>query len=186
MDGATQSWLVGELLAITDPELRNAMDDALRRAGEALVLIRYTMAGGLRDWFLVRTPVELDEALAKVSGSYGRSDAVEVYATGELPHRGDDREQLRSAALAILQGTDVLVATDVVMACRQDGNAELQDVSETDDPEYVDEWFEAVHEGELLVGSHPLLTHDHFYPDRNDAFLAYGVTDDGTVVPGAY
>jgi hypothetical protein len=167
-------------LSIAEPELRKAIDEALGHAHELLVFIRYTHTGGSRDWFLVRNQAELEQALARVTVRWEHSDAVELYATGELPYRERDDERLRAKALEILR------TTDVVLACKRDGDAELHDVTETDQANDVDEWFRTACEGERLALPHPLLTREAFYPDVADAFLAYAPKPDGTVAPGAY
>jgi hypothetical protein len=154
------------------------MREALEGAGEVLVFIRHNF--GMREWWLASNAEELDQALSLVTSSNDRSDAVEVYATGEFPYRGDDTEWLRAKAI------EILAKTDVVLACKRPGDPELHDVEETDEMDDVDEWLDAELVGERLVGSHPLLMHDDFYPDVADAFLAYGERPDGTVVPGSY
>jgi len=164
--------------SIADPGLRDAIRQSLARTGELLVFIRHNL--GMREWWLVSDSDELERALARVSHNNGHSDAVEVYGTGEFPHRGTDTDQLKAKALEIVQ------ETDVVMACKRGEDPELQDVEETDEVEVVDEWFREPHDGELLVGRHPLLMHDEFFPEVADAYLAYGVLPDGAVRPGSY
>jgi hypothetical protein len=171
---------VSEPLSISDPELREAIGHALVRADELLVFVRHIF--GAREWWLVTTEAELEHALGRAGTVYGSSDAVEVYATGELPFRSNDKARLREHALAFL------AEGDVVLACRREGDPELHDVDETDSIEDVDEWLAADHAGELLLGPHPLVMHDDndFYPDNENAFLAYVPLPDGTVKPGSY
>jgi hypothetical protein len=164
-------------LSINDPALRQAISEALSRRGELLVFIRHNL--GLREWWLVSDESELDQALRQATGNNERSDAIELY-TGEFPHRGSDTEALKRTAL------EVVKQTDVVLAARHDGDPRLADVEETDEIEFIDEWFRKPHEGQVLVGSHPLLTHDDFWPDVDDCFLAYSELPDGTVRPGSY
>lgn len=165
-------------LSLTDLAFRQALDDAFDRTGLALVFIRHNL--GAREWWLVTTPAELQMALDRVGSNHGRSDAVEVYTPGDLAFTGDDRDFVKSEAVRIL------ARTDVVLACRHEGNPELQDVLETDEVDMVDEWLADTHDGTLLVGPHPILTCELFYPDAANAFLAYGPLNDGTVLIGSY
>ena len=171
---------MSEPLSISDPKLSEAIRQALGREGELLVFIRHIY--GLREWWLVANLGQLEHALTRAATTNGGSDAVEVYATGEFPFRGRDKAWLRQQALA------VLAESDVVLACRREGDPELHDVEETDSVADVDEWLAGDHEGELMAGSHPLLMHDDddFYPAVNKAFLAYVPLSDGTVKPGSY
>jgi hypothetical protein len=169
---------VSQPLSLSDPGLRRAMLEALARVGELLILIRHTH--GVREWWMVSDEVELERALSRVTIAFGCSDSVEAHATRELPYRGGELTWLREKAL------DVLSSSDVVLACMRDGDPELHDVVETDEIEEVDEWLGEQHDGQLMVGPHPLPTRNDFYPDVEHAFLAYAPLPDGTVRPGAY
>jgi hypothetical protein len=152
----------------------------LGRTGELLVLIRYTMSAGLREWWLVHDESELVAALERAQIRYGRSDAVELHVTEGLVHRGNNHDSLQRQALSIVE------TTDVVMACRRKGDAQLRDVFETDDPSDIAEWFAEERDGQILVLPHPLLAGDEFYPDVGDRFLAYAPLPSGDVKLGAY
>ena len=169
---------MAEPLSIADPALRQAVEDSLRRKGELLVLIRHIY--GLREWWLVTDRAELERALARLSLQNGSSDAVELYATGELPFRGTDPKPLKARAL------DIVRETDVVMACKRQGDPELRDVDETNEATDIEAWFAEPHDGVLLVGAHPLLVHDQFFPQVDDAYLAYSPLANGSVKPGSY
>lgn len=171
---------MSEPLSISDPRLRDAIRHVLARTDELLVLVRHIF--GLREWWFVTTEDEFEQALGQAGTAYGSSDAVEVYATGALPFRSSDKASLREQALALL------AEGDVVLACRWEGDPELHDVEETDSIEDVDEWLAADHAGEMMLGPHPLVMHDDndFYPDNDDAFLAYVPLPDGMVNPGSY
>jgi hypothetical protein len=61
-------------------------------------------------------------------GPYGYSDAIEVFATDELPYRtSDDDEWLRARAIEVIQASG-----EVVLACRSAGDPELHDVDGAD------------------------------------------------------
>jgi hypothetical protein len=169
---------MSEPISLADPLLRQAIRDALSQTGELLVFIRHIY--GMREWWLVTNDDELEHALGRATTTNGASDAVEVYATGELPFRERDAAWLRARAV------EVLAETDVVLARKRAGDPELHEVEETDQLADVDEWLASEHEGEPLIGPHPLLTRNEFYPTVNDAFLAYSPLPDGSVRPGSY
>jgi hypothetical protein len=49
----------------------------------------------------------------------------------------------------------------------------LHDVEETEEADAVEQWFATSHQGEILIGPLPLVTHQVFYPEVPDAFLAW-------------
>jgi hypothetical protein len=109
---------------------------------------------------------------------YGYSDRIEVFATGEFPHRtSDDDEWLYEKAREVLAA-----AGEVVLACRRDGDPELLDVEAADRIEAIDEWFGEPRDGERIAGAHPFR-----HPDgTSGVFVAWNPNADGDIRPGAY
>ena len=95
----------------------------MRGAGELCIVVCYAQTGGRKDWYLPHDGAELDAVLGRIpiEGAWGYSDRIEVYATGELPHRSSANHQLQQAALDVLRDTG-----EVLLACRLDGDPELQ------------------------------------------------------------
>jgi hypothetical protein len=172
---------VVERQVLHDASFRDSLEGALRAAGELLVLVCYAQSAGLKDWYLVRDQADLDTVLRNIpaAGRTGLSDRIEVYATGELPHRavGED-DQLRRTAAELVRTTG-----EILMASRLEGDLELQDVEAAAEAEDVNEWFRDDCQGERLVGAHPF-RHDND-PDAA-VFVAYNLGADGTIRPGAY
>ena len=136
--------------------------------------------GGRKDWYLVRDETDLETVLTRIRpiGPYGYSDRIEIFATGELPHRTrEDDGWLYAQALQVLHAHG-----EVVMACRRDGDPELHDVDGAAERSAIDEWFAEPHEGERLVGAHPF-RHAGGTPG---VFVAYNPNGDGEIRPGAY
>jgi hypothetical protein len=160
-----------------DKAFREQVHGALLEHGEVLVIVAYTNTGGAKDWFLATDHLALDRALARVrsEGAGGRSDRVEVYATGEFPYRGD--AATRDAAQRLLEEYG-----EVAHAVRHGDDSELSAVWGADDAEGIAAWFAEFDEGERLLGPHPYRHAD----DAPDTFVAYGKNASGEVVPGAY
>ena len=166
-------------LSLSDSRLRGLLAEALRTTGELCIVVCLTHAGGLRRWYLVQDANALDAVLDRIpaSGSHGYSDRIEVYATGELPHRSTRDENLRRAALDALRETG-----EVVLACLREGDPEL-DVVEVSEAEEIEAWLGSEREGVRMVGPHPF-RHDAD-PDAT-VYVAYNAGADGTIRPGAY
>jgi len=142
-------------------------------------VVLWVRGGGRKDWYLARDATELETVLGRIRpiGPHGYSDRIEIFATGELPHRSGDDEWLYARALQVLEEHG-----EVVMGCRRDGDPELRDVDGAADSAAIDEWFAEPHEDERLVGAHPF-RHPAGTPG---VFVAYNPNDDGEICPGAY
>lgn len=173
---------MAELRRVTDPSFRAALLGALERTGELCIAVTYAYRPGDRQWYLARDEAELDTVLARIpaAGKLGRSDRIEAYATGALPHRSlSNGHGLHERAIELLGQTG-----EVMLACRHDNDPELHQVEETDELEDIDEWFRQEHHGgERLVGSHPYLQDE--VPGAA-VYVAYNVDDRGMVRPGPY
>lgn len=165
-------------LSLADPSVLRAIHDAFDAAGQAtLVFIRDNL--GAREWWLVSSRAELAQALGRVGSNHGRSDAVEIYAPSDFMF-------LETDALLKQRALQLLALGDVVLAYKRTEDPELHDVMERDQIEDVEEWLRTPRGGNAVLGPHPLLTHDAFYPQTTDSFLAYGPLADGSVVIGSY
>jgi hypothetical protein len=168
---------------VTDAAYDQAVLRAIGDHGEIVVLI--LRHGGARDFFIAATEQEWRAVASRASGSWGRSDRVEVYATGELPIRGEPNDENRQRALDV-----VAVEHEVVLATRVPGDVQLHDVEEAGTVD-VAEWFEAVAPGAFIVaGPHPF-RHEDAYPygdqrARPDILVGYRPNDSGVAAPGAY
>jgi hypothetical protein len=166
---------------VDDPAFRAALVGALERAGEVLIAVSFAYNHYPRKWYLARDEAELDAVLARIptAGEYGRSDRIEAYATGALPHRAASNDPwLHERATELLQQTG-----EVMLACRNDDDPELHDVDETDELDNINEWFRQEYEGEHLVGSHPYLQDE--VPGAA-VFVAYNLGDGGVIHAGPY
>ena len=172
---------VAELIAVTDPEWRAAVDEALAREGELLAHLAYTHRGGRKDWFAIQSQDDLERVLAKVGyrSPSGPSDMISLLQTPEFLHRGTDVQHLRRVAKEIARRSWVIVAEQIA------GDPQLHDDFPSEDPAELDEWFDAPRAGLIVVGEDPYLQDRTPWP-AGDEFVAYAVRADGTVKPGAY
>ena len=166
---------------VSDPAFRAALLGTLERSGELCIAVTFAYRPRNRKWYLARNEAELDAVLARIpiAGELGRSDRIEAYATGALPHRSTSNDPaLHERARELFEQTG-----EVMLACRHENDLELRDVDETDEAEDIDEWFRQEHEGERLVGSHPYLQDD--IPGAA-VFVAYNLDQAGGITAGPY
>ena len=165
---------------IGDPAFRAKLREAIHAAGELCFVVLWAQGAGRKDWYIVRDDAELETVFTRIRpvGPWGYSDRVEVFATGEFPHRTSDNDEcLRQRALELLRQTG-----EVVLACRHEGDPELHDIENTDHVGMIEEWFTELHEGERMVGAHPFR-----HPDGTPGvFVAWNPNEDGEIRPGAY
>ena len=141
---------------IHDPRFVQELAEVVRSGRELCFVVLRAQGGGAKDWYIAQSEADLDTVVGRIPsvGPYGYSDAIEVCATGELPYRTtDDDEWLRARAIEVIE-----VSGEVVLACRSAGDPELHDVDGADARSIgvVNEWFRETHDGERLVGPHPL------------------------------
>jgi hypothetical protein len=168
-------------VSITDPAWRGAVDHALAIKGELTALLAYPSAGGLRHWFLIQDPDELESVLRQASVHNGTqlSTMIALLATPEFPHRGTDPGELRAVA------KEIAASSWVVVAQRRDGDPRLYDEFAADDPAELDSWFDQPRDGIIVVGEDPYARDRSAWPDGQE-FVAFGPGADGGIRPGAY
>jgi len=167
---------------IHDPEFMQQLVEVVRSGRELCVVVLRAQGGGRKDWYIAQDESDVGVVLGRIPqvGPYGYSDAIELFATGELPYRTrSDDEWLRARAIEVIEASG-----EVVLACKPAGDPELFDVDGADARSIavVDEWFREEHEGERLVGAHPF-RHPEGTPG---VWRAWNPNTEGEIRPGAY
>jgi hypothetical protein len=169
----------GKELSVFSPDVASAVECAVQRLPDVVVLHRFSRAAGRRDWYVVRSRVQFREAIER-----GRpGDSYSIFLRPELPLRGPIGQSFASRFEHLLRQVEV-PKTEVIMGEVVNNDPLLHD-TEGWSPHEIGEaraWLQE-HWGRFAVaGLHP----DLFAPSREDVLTAYVPESDGRVRPGVY
>lgn len=168
-----------ETIATSDPRMLAAVTESLSRLGELTVLQRFHRGAGRRDWFIVRSELEIANVFAR-----GRPhDAFSVFAAPQFEVRGPADDALSRLLLDLLHGiaphTDELLVALVVSDqpllkdCEGFGHHDSADLLE---------WLARNRGADVVAGHHPPL----LSKDAREVITAVVPDKMGRIGPGVY